>query len=83
MKEIEQSVRAFITENFMLSDSDLEISSTESFLEKGLIDSMGVLEIVDFIENEFGFSVSDEDLLPENLDSIQLITAFVTRKRIG
>ncbi len=83
MKEIEQSVRAFITENFMVSGSESELKSTDSFLEKGLIDSMGVLEIVDFIEAQFSFSISDEDLLPENLDSIQLITAFVARNRAG
>ena len=83
MKEIEQSVRAFITENFILGDSEPELNGSESFLERGLIDSMGVLEIVDFIEDEFGFSISDEDLLPENLDSIDLITSFVARNKAG
>lgn len=79
MKEIERSVREFVTENFILANGEIELQNDDSFLEKGLIDSMGVLELVDFIESSYSFAISDDDLLPENLDSINRITAFVAR----
>lgn len=79
MKEIERSVREFVTENFILANGEIELQNDDSFLEKGLIDSMGVLELVDFIESRYSFAISDDDLLPENLDSINRITAFVAR----
>ena len=55
-------------------------ASDQSFLENGIIDSTGVLELVAFLEQRFGITVADRELLPENLDSVQNASAFVTRK---
>jgi acyl carrier protein len=53
----------------------------DSLIDAGLIDSTGVLELVGFLEQEFGIDVADEDLVPENLDSIARLAAFIDRKR--
>ena len=52
-----------------------------SFLEKGILDSTGILEVIYFIEEEFGMSVDDEEMIPENLDSVDNIVAFIGRKQ--
>jgi acyl carrier protein len=77
---IESSVRRFITENFPLGDSRLELSGGDSLLEVGIIDSVGVLELIEHVESTYGFHIPDEDVLPENLDSIDAITQYVSRR---
>jgi acyl carrier protein len=63
--------------NFFVSTP---LSDDESLLDRGIIDSTGVLEVVGFIEAEFGITVLDEEMLPDNLDSIARIAAYVRRK---
>ncbi|MEN6466633.1 MAG: acyl carrier protein [Syntrophaceae bacterium] len=75
--KIKKEVRNFILENFL---PEKELSDDDSLLETGVIDSTGILEIVSFIQNTCGFIFEDEDLIPDNLDSIEKIAAFVTRK---
>lgn len=75
---VSERVRQYITANFVFGSH--VVSTDESLLDRGLIDSTGVMELVSFIETEFSVSVSDQDLVPENLDSIAAITAFITRK---
>ncbi len=70
-------VREFIKENFMFREDRTEIRDEESLLEAGLIDSTGVLELVAFIEGEFGIEMSDSEIVPENLDSIETIVRYV------
>ena len=53
----------------------------DSLMEKGIIDSTGVLELVAFLESNFGFQVEDEELTPDNLDSIEQIAGYIDRKR--
>ena len=79
----EQQIRNFIVENFLFGESDRGLKETDSFLETGIIDSTGILELVSFLEETYGFQVEDEDLIPENLDSISNVTAYVQRKSIG
>lgn len=74
---IKKEVRNFILENFL---PEKELADDDSLLETGVIDSTGILEIVSFIQNTCGFIFEDEDLIPDNLDSIEKIAAFVTRK---
>ena len=76
----EARVRAFIEDNFLFREDRSAVSDTESLLEAGLIDSTGVLELVAFIESEFSIAMADADLIPENLDSIRAIVAYVDRK---
>ena len=78
--DISQALRRFIAENFLFRDEADAIDSDASLLEAGIIDSTGVLELVCFLETTFGIEVADEDMLPENLDSIRAITGYVSRK---
>ena len=77
---IQEQVRAFVTSNFYVADPDT-LKDTDSLLDSGVIDSTGVLEVIAFIEDTFGFTVEDAEMLPENLDSIERITYFVVRKK--
>lgn len=71
------SIRSFVLKNFFVSG---DLSDDESLLDRGIIDSTGVLEIVGFLETEFKISVLDQEMLPENLDSIGNIATYVERK---
>jgi len=79
--EVEMLIRDFIVENFLFGNVDVPLGDEDSFLQKGFIDSTGILEVVSFIEEKFGIKVEDDDLLPENLDSIRRLADFVVRKR--
>ena len=78
--EIKKQVREFITTNFYVADAD-EITDDASLLDAGIVDSTGVLEVIGFLEDTFGIEVADEEMIPENLDSIARIAALVERKR--
>ena len=80
MNDISLAVRRFIGENFLFRDDGDAITHDASLLDAGVIDSTGVLELVCFLETTFGIEVHDDEMLPENLDSIRAITAYVTRK---
>ena len=79
MSEIKEKVKAFIVENFLFGEEG-DLKEDTSFLEEGIIDSTGVLEMVDFLEEEFGISIEDEELIPENLDSLKNIAAYLKKK---
>jgi acyl carrier protein len=72
-------VREFVVENFLFGDGEA-LKQDTSFMEEGIIDSTGILELVFFIEETFGFSVEDDELVPENMDSLQNIARFIDRK---
>ena len=76
---VEKKIRNFIEENFILDGND-NLSTEDSLLEKGIIDSTGVLELVAFIEETYNVKIKDEELIPENLDSIKNITGFIQEK---
>jgi acyl carrier protein len=78
---IEEEVRRFLTENFPLSTDGFSLSGSDSLLESGVIDSVGVLELIEFIESSYGVQIPDSEVLPENLDSIDAITRYVGTKR--
>jgi acyl carrier protein len=78
---IEENLRTFIQNNFLLGDKNRAIKEDESFLQSGIIDSTGVLELVNFIEETYKIKVEDEELVPENLDSIQNLIAYIQRKQ--
>jgi acyl carrier protein len=73
-------IRTFIFDNFLFDAKEDELQNDNSFLEEGIIDSTGVLELVDWLEEEFDISVDDEELIPENLDSVNLLSAYISRK---
>jgi acyl carrier protein len=74
-----EDIRAFIVDNFLFGSS-AHLSHDDSFLERGIIDSTGILELVAFVEHQFQVRVDDRELVPENLDSISRLVAFVERK---
>lgn len=78
--EITQQVRAFIATNFYVPES-VPIGDDASLIEQGIIDSTGVLEVIGFIEDTFGITVDDKEMIPENLDSIDRISGFIRRKK--
>jgi len=73
-------LREFITENFLLSAGLDTFEEDDSFMEKGIIDSTGVLELLEFIEERFNIRVEDEEVIPDNLDSLNKLTSFINRK---
>jgi acyl carrier protein len=77
--DLAQKLKQFITTNFYVADP-ASLTSTASFLDQGIIDSTGVLEVVSYLEETFGIAVSDSEMLPENLDSLQGLCDFVQRK---
>ena len=79
MMELKDKIRTFVVENFLFGNNQ-NLEDTTSFLEEGIIDSTGVLELVGFIEEEFSIIVEDEELIPENLDSICNVTAYLGKK---
>lgn len=77
---IEAKLRTFILENYLFTDDPSALDNADSFLEKGIIDSTGIMEVVFFMEEEFGIKADDEEMVPENMDSIDNLTSFVSRK---
>jgi acyl carrier protein len=82
-QETEQKLREFIVETFLFGEGGDELADDDSLLERGIIDSTGVLEVTAFLEEDFGVKVSDDELVPDNFDSISKLAAFVGRKRQG
>ncbi len=80
MPDIKASVREYISDNFLMGQSDVQLGDSTSFLEIGLLDSTGVIELVSFLEEEFGIQVEDDEISPENLDSLDCITRYVESK---
>jgi len=79
--QLKQEIRSYIIENFYYGQDDQTLNDDVSFLQNGIIDSTGVLELVSFIQEKYAIHVADDDLIPDNLDSLSKVAAFVTRKR--
>ena len=79
---ITRAVRRFLTERAWLTD-DAQVSESDSRLEKGVIESVAMVELVTFIEQTFEVRIDDEELMPEHFDSLAAIGAFITSKRNG
>ncbi len=75
-----QAIRDFIEMSFLFREGRQALSDGESLLGAGLIDSTGILELVSFLEGEFGIAILDEEIVPENLDSVQQIAKYVEGK---
>ena len=76
-----QKIRTFIFENFLFDADESALSNDDSFLEQGIIDSTGVLELVNWLEETFDMQVDDTELIPENLDSVNRLAAFLETKK--
>ena len=78
---METEIRQFLTEVFFLGDDPAGVPGDKSLIDSGIIDSTGVLELVGFLEEKYGIRINDDELVPENLDSIDNIVSFVSRKK--
>ena len=76
-----QQIRRFVLTTFLFTEDESALKSDDSLLDQGIMDSTGVLELVAFLEQDFGISIADDELVPENLDSVDRIVAFVGRKQ--
>jgi acyl carrier protein len=79
--DVTTEIRAYIVERFLFGKQSERLTNSASFMEQHLVDSTGILEVVMFIESRYGIKVADEEMIPENLDSIERIAAFVRRKQ--
>lgn len=79
--EIREQIKQYIAETFLFSDNGFPLSDDASFLDEGVIDSMGVLELIMFTEETFNISVKDEEIKPENFDSVNKLHDYIQRKR--
>ena len=81
--EIRDQIRNFIADNFMMGKNPDDLGDSDSLLDKGIIDSTGVLELIGFLEENYNIQISDEELVPENLDSVVRLVNFVNGKKPG
>ena len=79
MKQVKDRIREFIIENFFYGE-DTHLENDTLFLDEGIIDSTGMLELIGFLEDEFNISISDEEMLPENLNSLANLEKFMSLK---
>jgi acyl carrier protein len=75
-------VRDFVVKNFLFGDG-AKLEDDSSFLESGIIDSTGILELITFLEENYGIQIDDEELVPDNMDSLQNVARFLARKLDG
>jgi acyl carrier protein len=80
-QQLRTDIRQFVINELLMGDASAMLADGESFLETGTIDSTGVLEVVMFLEQSFSMKVDDRELVPENLDSVDQIVAFIGRKQ--
>lgn len=78
---LREKIRDFILENFLFTTDASAVGLDDSLLDRGIVDSTGMLEIIMFIEEQLGVSVADEEMIPENLDSVNNIARFVECKQ--
>ncbi len=76
----EEKIRNYILENYLFTDDQSALNNDDSFLSKGILDSTGILEVIYFLEDDFGIKIKDDEMIPENLDSINNILTFLNRK---
>jgi acyl carrier protein len=77
---VQEQVRRFVLESFYVGDPD-ELTDDVSLIDSGIVDSTGMLEVILFLEGEYGFHVEDSETVPENLETLDQIAAYVARKR--
>lgn len=78
--DVHTMIRDYIAQNLLFSDTGFPYSDDTSFMEEHIIDSLGVMDLVMFVEEKFGIAMQDEDVTPENLDSVNRLASYVQRK---
>jgi acyl carrier protein len=80
LAEISQIIRSFLFENYLFGYDEKEFCNDSSFLEFGVLDSTGILELIVFIEGEFNIEITDMEIIPENMDSVNCVSRLVYKK---
>ena len=80
MQQIERELQQFVIDNFLFGLDGVELKNDDSFLERAIIDSTGVLELVAFLEEQYKVKIEDEDIIPANLDSVNNLARFLESK---
>jgi len=75
-----EQLRQFILNNYLFTDEQSALADDASFLDNGILDSMGILELIDFLDETFNVKVAGDELVPENLDSINSVLKFLATK---
>ena len=78
---VEQKIRDYILDNYLFTDDQSALTNEDSFLDKGIIDSTGIMEVIFFLEEQFNVKVEDVEMIPENLDSVKNIVSYIERKQ--
>jgi acyl carrier protein len=78
-----EQLRQFILNNYLFTDEQSALADDASFLDNGILDSMGILELIDFLDESFNVKVAGDELVPENLDSINSVLKFLASKAQG
>ncbi|HID50718.1 MAG TPA: acyl carrier protein [Anaerolineae bacterium] len=73
-------IKQYIAENYLFSNNGFNLDDDESFLEAGIVDSLGVVELVSFVEETYNIEVPDDDIVPDNFDSVNNLTTYITSK---
>ncbi len=80
IQDSKPAIRQFVIDNFLFGEGEGKLKDDESFLDSGIIDSTGVLELVGFLEERFKIVIDSSELVPDNLDSVDRVSTFVQRK---
>ena len=80
---VKKQIRNFIYDNFLFADSNNGLQDDQSFMDTGIIDSTGILELITFVEETFEIQLEDEELIPENLDSLENLNRFIKKKKMA
>jgi len=79
--DIKKSLRIFILENYLFTDDETALGDEDSFLDNGILDSMGILELIDYLTEDLNVDVDGDEVIPDNLDSINKVVSFIEKKR--
>lgn len=83
MSDIKGSLRSYVEANFIMGTRAMPLTDDDSFLEQHVLDSTGFLELVTFVEETYGIKVEEDEMVPENLDSLNSLTQFLARKGVA
>lgn len=83
MQDIKTKVRAYIFDNFIMAGDPGALQDGDSFMEKHILDSTGFIELITFLEEAFAIKVEDDEMVPENLDSLNNIEVFLRKKKVA
>lgn len=80
---VTSKLRGFILENFLFTDDEKALADSDSFLASGILDSTGIMEVILFVEEEYGIQVSEQEMVPENFDSINAMVGFLGKRGVS